>query len=75
MSKPRELILTIKEKESFRNIHWEEDSLEGLTLSLRTGKITSIKLIEGAVLSIAFDSGTLLIDIHKNELNEIIYED
>ncbi|MFW9993049.1 MAG: hypothetical protein ACFFD4_13480 [Candidatus Odinarchaeota archaeon] len=75
MSKPRELILTVKNIEALRNIHWDKDGVDGFTLSVMSGKIHSVNIISGRVLSIVFDSGKLLIDIQKDDLKDIKNEE
>lgn len=75
MSEPREMILMIKSTDTIRDIRYNKDSSEELTIAISTGKIESITLTSKAVLSIKFNNGELLLDIDDSELKKIEYKD
>ncbi len=69
------MILMIKDIDSIKDIRYNRNSSEELTIAISTGKIESITLTSKAVLSIKFNNGELLLDIDDSELKKIEYKE
>jgi len=70
MSEPSELILTIKDVETIKDVSFNRSINDGLTITVSIGRIEAMTLMSKAVLSIKFSNGELLLDIDENELKE-----
>ncbi|MHA1170047.1 MAG: hypothetical protein ACTSRU_19635 [Candidatus Hodarchaeales archaeon] len=75
MSEPSELILTIKDVETIKDVSFNRSINDGLTITVSIGRIEAMTLMSKAVLSIKFSNGELLLDIDENELKKIEYKE
>ena len=74
MTKQCELIITSNDLSSLKEFGLQHDN-ENYSITIDLKRITKITLIERSVLFIQFQNGEFSLDLTKNELEKINYEE
>ena len=74
MTKQCELIITSNDLSSLKEFGLQKDN-ESYTITIDLKKITRITLLEKSVFVIQFQNGELSLDLTKDELEKINYEE